>query len=178
MISFNFNEFLRYLLAGGTGIAYFFISFETPRIWVSEMPETLGGSLGFLMTSAALILGTLTYSIYRSVVYPGLCAVTDKLVGQKEPRSKYDTRRWQEMTKEDSLHRFLTEWGSQIHFLYCCGLLCLATELIGVVFEHPRSTDPLLGRLAILLFLFSAFISDFRHTKRELFVAKQGKGSC
>ncbi len=93
---------------------------------------TIGGATALF--ALALLLGTILYTVHRALPYPAVLRLL-AVVLDKESRTwgafnlfvevpferRLHRRQWQRRGTEHFAAEPLSEWGAQVHFLYCAG---------------------------------------------------------
>jgi hypothetical protein len=140
MKELELNNWLRYFLTGAIFviITIYFIS-ESDKwslIFFTDNFNNVEKGLSFITLS--LIVGSVLYVIHRASIYPiirrlfyigfAICSKNvhfnwDLLcpIRPAKLEIKYDKERWKESPK----YKKLSEWGSQVHFLYCLAWILL-----------------------------------------------------
>jgi hypothetical protein len=137
MKDLNLNELLRYFFIGIFLIMLLYISFD--ETFMKEQLKVLGTGLFGVLSLLSLTLGAIVYVIYRAITYPLIINPLITLSLWKlykrafpEIKTSYirhiDLLRWK---SKDERIKNLSEWASQVHFLYnltfVCGIVWVAS---------------------------------------------------
>ncbi len=165
MDSLKLNEILRYLATGAIPPIYLVIGFKEPLNYLLQESAPSIALAGMFLIS--FLIGSASYSMYRALLYPGLLYCAVRIVGGDSTPHDMDITRWKNLAKNGNLQKYLSEWASQIHFMYVSSVLGLLT--IGVArLENLSATESNSYLVAFSLLLFiAAFISHCRYLKRE-----------
>ncbi len=119
MDRFSLDELLRHAYSGAIFLATIAVVYPDSN---KAVPLSLDAAafvtigLGFV-----LLAGTLVYVIHRAFLYPCIYSLGLWFVwGRRRPSMmEIDLNRFARRNDDHSVQRFLGEWGSQVHFLYC-----------------------------------------------------------
>jgi hypothetical protein len=131
-LSLNIQDYIRFAFSGG----WFLLSTIILNYKNINIPQDIGSiSFGISILLFCMLIGTLIYSIHRSILFPNLYKVMQILFSIEKKivfdnksilpffpsnqEKQFDIRRWKSRKNENSNIGKLTEWSSQIHFLYC-----------------------------------------------------------
>lgn len=185
MEKYTINDLLRYILIGSFFITLLYVISD--KTVLQENIKILGQSA---LTASGLVLclmsGAIIYLLYRSFIYSMILnPIVTMLVkpfrviklgdafkscGISETIRMIDKKRWAH--SNDAEKKNLSEWASQVHFLYnmsFCGLyayllICLfPTIFIGA--------DKYLISLAVIVFILS-LIHHIRYKRMEIEILK------
>ncbi|TAK61814.1 MAG: hypothetical protein EPO24_05535 [Bacteroidetes bacterium] len=149
MQELKLNDLLRYAFSGAIAMFTFVILYN-PNIEPIKGNIALGDTavLGVL----ALLIGSLIYTFYRSVIYPLLYRfILIVLVLQKkyvfelgmlipfrptELELDLDTKRWKVRKDKESIINNLIEWSSQIHFLYTTNIAMISAFISATYLQN------------------------------------------
>jgi hypothetical protein len=140
-LNFDINQFLRFLLAGGWGLACFL--FINPNYF----QKLLDSSSSLDLILVALVIGSIIYIVHRALIYPNIYKIICIILCvfrvikkwdwgfllpffPSQSEIKEDHRRWSDRKKENSFGKNIVEWASQVHFLYCSALASLFTVVV------------------------------------------------
>jgi hypothetical protein len=184
-LNFDINQLLRFLLAGGwTVICYFFTN---PIAYKNLQNDK---TLDLILIS--LVLGSIVFIIHRAIVYPFLFRlICIGLIPFKKMKwklsllipffptkdeIKVDFHRWalRRDTKK-SLSKNITDWGSQIHFLYCCAIGSLLTIIFSKLVGGYEQQKLRYMWWAFGLLLFCGFINHIRALLYDIELRKREK---
>ncbi len=175
MQQLRFEELLRYGFAGAIGLIALVLGFSGFAKIAADIPAITQASV---LVGAAFALDTLVYAIHRAFLYPliyrlvlGLLVICrvycfDKrlllLLSPVPLEVELDFLRWKRTKEEDYAQPRLTEWGAQVHFLYCSSWTVFLVLWIGTrIGLAPTVSEPTLWRVAWLI-VGAAFISNCR----------------
>ena len=160
MDRFSLDELLRHGYAGGILLLTLLYVYPTAR--VTPLPGLDGTSsvavgIGFVLLTGSVVYVFHRALLYRLLLYPlGLRLVW----GRKRPDMiEIDLNRFVRRNANESVQKYLLEWGSQVHFLYCSvwsislGLSCGA--LMGWAVVPNRSCHVLCGAAILLIAAFA-----------------------
>lgn len=148
MVSFNFDQLLRYALSGCLAVFSFF--YASPKA-LATVEAFAGPKDSTLVIAGTIAIGILIYTLHRAVLYPLLYRAMIFIVHKGRyqlsmatmfsPRPldaelHLDIDRWRSRKSMKSVRDNLTEWGSQVHLLYCCTW----SSLIGKTSAHFFAT--------------------------------------
>lgn len=196
MEKLKLNELLRYAFSGGVALLTLVFIYPSAFCFFKSNDKVVDITL---LSVLALIVGSLIYSLHRAVIYPIfyriiliiLCTPLFKkykfegkmLIPWIPTRLelRLDIERWQRRRKEKSLQAELTEWGSQIHFLYTTSWAIFVAIIIGKYL--PEETVMNINNIAYqiilgancLILLPSTIITHFRSQLYTEEVAKKEK---
>jgi len=178
------QELLRYALSGGVGLAAFAAAFPSVRLKIAGLEKLAEAAL---ILGVALVLGSFIYSIHRALVYPLLyrfCLIVlvafhvhrfeTRLLLPYIPAPlevRLDFSRWKREAHWATSG--ISEWGAQIHFLYCSAWSILAMVGLGKLLG---SADPRFAKLTLVVALVSvgaAFLSNCRLAYYDSLVARE-----
>jgi hypothetical protein len=146
--TFNYNEYLRYVFAGGFGmLCYFFLQ---PNVYNSLFTKEGDFKDALFLVFAAMVIGSFLYGVHRAILYP-ICLRINYVIlilyKKVKTRKKWwavitgqqimldeDFRRWNQRDNPSSFARHLIDWSAQIHFLYCCVWAMIAARIFS--FQH------------------------------------------
>jgi len=165
MNSLNLNEFLRYMAAGAVPPLYIITGFNEPLAYV--MSENISGLVWAGAVFVFLLLGATAYSVYRSLIYPVFLSFTGWMAGRNMTASTMDIQRWRNLERPGNIQKYLSEWGSQVHFMYISSILGILTLSFARLdgFTASGSYNYLL--IVSALTLFAAIVSHCRLHSRE-----------
>ncbi len=179
MEKLTFEQLFRYGLPGGVMLIVL-VGGHVPSESLSSV-LSLGGAA--LLSLGALVCGGLLYSLHRATIYPliyqGLLLIPCLRVHPKIkshasrfrvllwPTSEVierDIIRWKQRSIKESAVSSMSEWATQIHYLYCSGWAVIAGCLAGwLLCWAPR---PQLSYVAVglaVLILASGLYSHARY---------------
>ena len=134
MKELRLEELLRYALSGGAALAAWYLVFPYARqiVKIGSVAEAT------LLLSTALLLGSLVYNVYRSLMYPIILRLIllvmvlfrlfpfsrDLLLPYipADLELRLDTWRWRSVQQDHFSKPVFPEWGAQTHFMYCSSL--------------------------------------------------------
>jgi hypothetical protein len=181
MGNLTFQQIFRYALPGGITLLILLGVYDAPR---SESGghldvSSIGGAA--VLSGVALVVGGLIYTLHRAIAYPLIYRVlllagslrVDRhksrawnILWPSDEELERDIRRFRDRTKEDSAASGLSEWGTQIHYIYCSGWAILVGHLIGSLLGWATRSS--LCRLSIWL-LVVFFAAGLYHHARYLY---------
>jgi hypothetical protein len=188
-LQLNYNEYLRYVFAGGFAIMCFvFLNFEklTPFFQEKELD-----SYAFSILILCVLLGSFLYSIHRAIFYPILCLKVNliflklfrkikkppkwsELLLENEFIINEDFRRWHRRKNENSFSKNMLDWYSQIHYLYCCSWAMFLTGFFSLEqIKAPNILREYWWLFSFILYIFSlrshyrSFLFDFKIDKKD-----------
>lgn len=170
------DDLLRYALSGGAGLGTLWLTYP------DLVPSAQQGP-GFALTTVVgftFIAGSIIYSLHRAMVYPvfyrlALRSRLERVANWKAFVCSWKVRdfeilavwktldaemeldRWRWKNKEHFASTRLSEWGAQVHLLYCAAWAILAALFVGGLTAHPRPYWYLFHLLAMVLALAGYF---------------------
>lgn len=185
----NYNEYLRYIFAGGFGmLCYFFLQ---PAVYRGIFNKDGDFKDSLFLVLVAMILGSFLYAVHRAALYPICLRINcifltlakkftinaelnwwNILTGQKLFIQE-DFRRWNQRDNPKSFAKHLLDWSAQIHFLYCCVWAMIAAKVFA--FQKVDTTNCLVNSwyyIAAGLFLIS-LRNHYRSLLYDLSISKK-----
>ncbi len=166
MHKLKLNDLLRYAFSGGVDLLTLVFIYPSAFCFFKSNDKVVDITL---LNIVALIVGSLIYSLHRAVIFP-ICYRIVLIILCTSLFKKYkfewemlilwvptrlelrlDTERWQRRKNEKSLQAELTEWGSQIHFLYTTSWAIFGAIIIGNYL--PEETTKNINNIAYQIIL-------------------------
>jgi hypothetical protein len=166
MQKLRLEELLRYTLSG----ALFLIALilRGPSLQVGSWTTANGLGEATKALGLVLLVGSVIYSVHRAIVFPFLlfpiALSLASLIGARgfsweiwvpfrvsNAERQMDDDRFALRARKDTLFDVWSEWGSQVHFLYCSAEAVLLALVIGHVLGGYEHRKTLLAILALLL---------------------------
>ena len=119
MDRFSLDELLRHAYSGAIFLTTILFVYPAAKDAAPlSLDTTAVVSIGL---GAVLLMGTLVYVIHRALLYPLLYSIGLWFVwGRGRPSmAEIDLDRFARRNDDRSIQKYLGEWGSQVHFLYC-----------------------------------------------------------
>jgi hypothetical protein len=156
MQKLRLEELLRYTLSGALFLVALMLRWPTISLGPLRADKGLGEASKAL--GLVLLVGALIYSLHRAIVFPCLLFPTAlsfaSLIGAypfsrkfwipftvSDVERRMDDDRFALRAQKDTLFDVWSEWGSQVHFLYCSGEAVLLALGIGHIlggYEHRK----------------------------------------
>ena len=139
MDKLGLDHLLRHAFAGAVFLITVVVAYPQILSTLSMLPHLEGSPLVAVGTGAILLCGSLIYVLHRILfhytIYPVLVRLT---WGKDHPRlMDLDLSRFRRRNKKDSLQHPMSEWASQVHFLYCITWAVLLGMASGIpLFGH------------------------------------------
>lgn len=184
-LNLNIGDYLRFVFAGGW---YLIALLLMHNKYFIDFYKDNSGPLIIL----ALIIGALIYSFHRAIVFPLLYKVllflfrNSKTVGRdrllwipfypSKLEIELDIKRWRERKDRKSVINNLTEWSSQIHFLYCTAWAFLLALLSNRYINDKNQNNINLVWGLFIVILISSFVSHLRNFVFEIKIRRIESG--
>lgn len=182
MDKLKINDLLRYGFSGGIALFTLVVLYPNALSFFRGKDDYVETAF---IGAFALIVGSLIYSLHRAVIYPllyRLLIIALSLRGKYEFKCEMlvpwrptkldltlDTKRWIRRKDKKSLQSELSEWGSQIHFLYTTSWAIILASFIGSLLPIPTKAPKFDQGTYLIIswvnwFIFiSATITHWRH---------------
>ena len=165
MQNFNLNDLLRYGFAGAVFLILMAVGFERPQVLLEK--DFTNAFVVAALSGVALTVGCVLYALHRAVPYPALYLLFSKLNHRVGSSIDLDVTRWKNGAKTNSLQSKMSDWGAQVHFLYCIAWAGFSSLLLGHLADWKR-TNLWVSILGLsVTFLVSALWHHFRYQKWE-----------
>ncbi len=182
MGNLTFQQIFRYALSGGITLLVLLGVYDAPGSESDGQLDvtSLGGAA--LLSAVALVVGGLIYTLHRAIAYPLIYRVL-LLAGplrcdRKKSRAwnilwpsneeqERDILRWRKRNTEGSPVSMLSEWATQIHYLYCSGWAILVGHLVGSALGWATRSSLCRPSFWLVLVFFTAGVY---HHARYLYV--------
>lgn len=183
MEKLKLEELLRYAFSGALLLISLVLTHPKEK-WgpVLGVDPTVVKGIGdaTVIIAFVLLIGSSIYVLHRAVAYPILWRLAlGVLVGCRTYRGSRDMLFLYRISAEEArldLWRlglktwapirasFLSEWGAQVHFLYCSGWAILVARILGSYFANtPAETHPAeLFRCLLWIFFLGGFVHHLR----------------
>ncbi|WP_299829093.1 hypothetical protein [uncultured Roseobacter sp.] len=165
MENLNLNQLLRYMATGSIPFVISVASFREIQQFV--LSDKIAGLAWAAVVFGFLIVGTLSYSLYRATVYWLLFFCVASVAGRKGTQQEMDIIRWSNLNKDRNVSKYLTEWGSQVHFMYLFVLLGVLSLLVCQQVGFSPLFDLRWMWALFLVTSVSALVSHYNLHKRE-----------
>ena len=185
MDKLKINDLLRYAFSGGISLLTLVLLYSPNLTLLTATDKIVDATfIGVL----SLLAGSLIYSLHRALIYPLIYRLLIILLslGKKytfdwrmlvpwRPTAldlRLDTDRWKRRKDPASLQTELTEWASQIHFLYTTSWAIIVASYIGsrlpseVTKNFDAQAYSIIGWINLVV-LVSALITHWRHVLYE-----------
>jgi hypothetical protein len=180
MQQLRLDELLRYCLSGGIGLVVFAASFRGVLDKLANLtgnrPELIT-TQGAAVLGVSLLTGALVYSLHRALIYPLVYRAWTLILCWRIYRfhSSYllplfasplevslDLLRWKRRKDSHYFAAGQSEWGAQVHFLYCSTWAIVAALVVGRALGFEPSVFQRGFFWIALLSLTAAFASNGR----------------
>lgn len=175
MKDLNLNELLRYFIVGVFVVMLLY--FLSDRATIEEHLNLVGKGDAFgIFSFLSLTIGAVIYVFYRAFIHPILINPTivyfmkskykKELPGTKNLTilgiiSYVDLKRWK--IENENIRKSLSEWASQVHFLYNLSLGCLCA----LIWVYNAENLKTLGSGFVIL-LFVSILHHYRYKSMEI----------
>lgn len=161
MQTLNLNDLLRYGFAGGAFLILTMAGFCSPRDVLRNGEAT--AFLAATILGVGLTVGSILYALHRAVPFPLLYKAFAKLAGRGESTLELDIQRWRHLAAEGSLQSHMSDWGAQVHFLYCISWAGFSSLLLGSLASWNKSELWCAVLSLAIIFLISALVHHYRY---------------
>ncbi|MBI2172522.1 MAG: hypothetical protein HYU30_11020 [Chloroflexi bacterium] len=185
MGNLTFQQIFRYALPGGITLLILLGVYDAPG---SESGghfdvSSIGGAA--VLSGVALVVGGLIYTLHRATAYPliyrvlllaGTLRIDPKksrawnILWPSDEELDRDILRWCKRAKKDSSASGLSEWATQIHYIYCSGWAILVGHLIGSLLGWTTRSS--LYRFSFWLLLAFLVAGLYHHARYLYFDSK------
>ena len=172
MKELGLQDLLRYVLAGGIGIASLLRMYPGAAFSVRNLDAAKEVEI---VVGASLVLGSVIYNVHRALVYPvfyriiGLVTLPCTnltlwlLLPWRPSQDEIEADRWRRELKEEARQHW-SEWGAQTHFLYCAAWAILLVLVFGryVVGGAPDCQARRIFWIIFSVILVAGVVHNFR----------------
>ena len=185
MGNLTFQQIFRYALAGGITLLVVLGVYFPPGSESDGQVDVTSLGDAALVSAVALVVGGLLYTLHRAIAYPLIYRVLllfgplrlDPAIKRAwnifwpsdEERDR-DIARWKQRNTQGSAASNLSEWATQIHYLYCSGWGILVGHLVGWLLGWQTHSS--LCRLSVWLVLIVFVAGIYHHVRYLAFESK------
>jgi len=158
MKDLSLNDLLRYGLAGGNFLVFFYWQFQ-PSFTINGEFTRSAAILG-----VSLLVGSVLYVVHRALPFPLLfLPISLRIAGFNEGVSVWDQKRSTTLEVDGVLKATSSEWGAQVHFLYVLFWSTVLVPFAGYIFTSLETTVRI---WQVLLIAFVYLIAGIIHNVR------------
>jgi hypothetical protein len=178
MKDLSLNELLRYFSIGVLTIMLLYIPYDKNLIAANIKIFGSGDVFGIFIF-IAFTIGTIIYILYRSFFYPLIfnplislffLDIYRKMFNSEkmdiwEAIFRIDSKRW--TTSDENIKKRLSEWASQVHFLYNISMTFLYISIISCFYTYVSTI-----KCWFIYFLLSFILSAVHHYRYKMLEVK------
>lgn len=184
MKDFSLGEWLRYGFAGAIALLTALLRYPEASTFLTSKTALLQS---LLVIGLVLLIGSLIYVIHRAILYPIFYRIGSVIFFYKkselrkrllipwwvdQKQADLDIERWKRLNNETSIQKYLSEWASQIHYLYSVTwaiiLGIIFGSFVGWEVDENSQTNSYYWYAAIIIFVISIV-----HHARYLYYEKR-----
>jgi hypothetical protein len=173
MKDLSLNEMLRYFIIGVFIVVLLY--FQADKCKLKEHLDLLSnGDVFGIFSFISLSIGTIQYVTYRAIFFPIINWIITKSMHKKFEREfpyidgsitdYMDLKRWN--LPEGPVKNALTEWASQVHFLYNLFIGIISVWIISLISDSIKQNNWLI--FFFLLILVFAVVHHIRYKNKEI----------